>query len=85
MWIRLCPPSWRGLAHIASYSAEPQDRAAFEAVAKMDEAEPAPTGLTAEHSKRPALSRCLRTLRAGDTLIVWKLDRLGRTGSFERL
>lgn len=27
--------------------------------------------------KRPALVRCLKTLRAGDTLIVWKLDRLG--------
>jgi DNA invertase Pin-like site-specific DNA recombinase len=27
---------------------------------------------------RPGLSNCLKALRAGDTLIVWKLDRLGR-------
>lgn len=27
---------------------------------------------------RPGLTGCLKTLRPGDTLIVWKLDRLGR-------
>lgn len=27
---------------------------------------------------RPALARCLKTLKPGDTLTVWKLDRLGR-------
>ena len=27
---------------------------------------------------RPQLAECLRSLRKGDTLIVWRLDRLGR-------
>ncbi|ABM21007.1 recombinase family protein [Marinobacter nauticus] len=29
--------------------------------------------------ERPELSQCLRTLRQGDVLIVWKLDRLARS------
>src|SRR5664279_823418 len=32
--------------------------------------------VTGAHVKRPALTRCLKTR---DTLIVWKLDRLGRS------
>jgi DNA invertase Pin-like site-specific DNA recombinase len=35
--------------------------------------------LTGATIKRPALTKCLKNLRAGDTLIVWKLDRLGRS------
>src|ERR1051326_5142795 len=35
--------------------------------------------VTGAHVKRPALTRCLKTLQTGDTLIVWKLDRLGRS------
>lgn len=29
-------------------------------------------------TERPELSQCLKALRRGDTLVVWRLDRLGR-------
>jgi DNA invertase Pin-like site-specific DNA recombinase len=34
-------------------------------------------GISRATTKRPALLRCLKKLEPGDTLIVWKLDRLG--------
>jgi len=30
-------------------------------------------------SERPGLDRCLQQLKAGDVLVVWRLDRLGRS------
>src|SRR5450631_1960073 len=36
-------------------------------------------GISGATTKRPALLRCLKTLQEGDTLTVWKLDRLGRS------
>lgn len=34
---------------------------------------------TGKFRERPELAACLRTLRKGDTLAVWKLDRLARS------
>src|SRR5690242_10109191 len=36
-------------------------------------------GLSGATAKRPALLRCLKAMQPGDTLTVWKLDRLGRS------
>lgn len=36
------------------------------------------SGKSAKKSDRPELDHCLRALRPGDSLVVWRLDRLGR-------
>ncbi len=36
-------------------------------------------GISGATTKRPALLRCMKKLEHGDTLMVWKLDRLGRS------
>ncbi len=33
---------------------------------------------TGKNTSRPQLEACIKSLREGDTLIVWRLDRLGR-------
>ncbi|WP_284215252.1 recombinase family protein, partial [Mixta theicola] len=35
--------------------------------------------ISGKTSERPGLKKALRRLQAGDTLVVWKLDRLGRS------
>ena len=37
--------------------------------------------ITGVRSKRPGLDNCLETLDTGDTLVVWRIDRLGRSMS----
>ena len=35
--------------------------------------------VSGKNTERPELANCLKALRAGDTLVVWRMDRLGRS------
>jgi len=52
--------------------ANPEKKTGCESVFKDE-------GLTGATTKLSALLRCLKKLEHGDMLIVWKLDRLGRS------
>ena len=46
--------------------------------AGIDEAQLYEDQASGKREDRPGLTSCLKALREGDTLMVWKLDRLGR-------
>ena len=60
----------------ADQSLEPQRRRLLEAGCYEVYGDTGKSGATME---RPELDACLRALQPGNTLVVWKLDRLGRT------
>ncbi len=35
--------------------------------------------ISGKNADRPELAQCLKAIRPGDTLVVWRLDRLGRS------
>lgn len=35
--------------------------------------------ISGKDTQRPELAQCLKALRSGDTLVVWRMDRLGRS------
>jgi DNA invertase Pin-like site-specific DNA recombinase len=64
----------------ARVSTEDQNAAMQHAALKKDRCTKIFTDeLPGRSTKRPALLRCLKTLQRGDSLTVWKLDRLGRS------
>lgn len=59
-----------------SQTTDPQRDALLQA--GIDEAQLYEDRASGKKDDRPGLAACLKALRDGDTLIVWKLDRLGR-------
>ncbi|MEC5201183.1 DNA invertase Pin-like site-specific DNA recombinase [Arthrobacter sp. PL16] len=59
-----------------SQTTDPQRDALLEA--GVDEAQLYEDLASGKKDDRPGLAACFKTLRDGDTLIMWKLDRLGR-------
>ena len=64
----------------ARVSTEDQNAAMQRAALKRDGCEKIFTdSKSGETTKRPKLQLCLKKLESGDSLTVWKLDRLGRS------
>ena len=64
----------------ARVSTDDQDMALqLDALAKMKCDRVFSEKVSSGSASRPQLEECLRTLRAGDVLTVWRLDRLGRS------
>ena len=68
-----------GYARVSTHAQELQlqlDALKVAGVAKMDVYTDKVSG---SKTARPGLDKCLQALQAGDTLLVWRLDRLGRS------
>ena len=65
-----------GYARVSRTDQDPQLQ--IDALERADCAKILVDRMTGSHLDRPALASALEYLRPGDTLVVWKLDRLGR-------